>query len=157
LLDESPRRTNRPIRIELWILDGERVEFEPVLNRLDEYVHRGIIDHYSVETWSRFVDLSGNLSPRERRIRDHLDAYARWAVMRGQRLPGLGDPTVRGVGRMGPERLTRRVPRGLMAEYENEVLRSVTACEEGAGSLVDRLCDLDGDCSRRETSSSLSV
>jgi hypothetical protein len=44
-----------------------------------------------------------------------------------------------------------------MAEYENEVLRSVTACEEGTGSLVDRLCELDDDCSRRETSSSLSV
>ncbi|WP_410765303.1 HTH domain-containing protein [Haloferax sp. DFSO60] len=155
--DERPRQTRPSLRIQLWILDGEHSEFEPVLNTLDEYVHRGLIDHYSVETWSRFVDLSGNLSYREQRIREHLDAYARWAVMHGKPLSGLGDLVVRGVGRMGPERMTRRVPRAVMAEYEDGVLTTVTACEEGVGTLHDRLCELDDECTRREASTTLSV
>ncbi|KTG21951.1 HTH domain-containing protein [Haloferax profundi] len=139
---ERPTRTSRPVRVELWVPSGKRNEFDAVVARLDDAVEHGVVDEYTVETWDRFVDLSGRLTPRERRIRDKLSSYARWSADHGRHLPGLGDPITRGVGRMGPERTTRRVPRGVMAEYEDGVLSYVTACEECVGAFRARLDEL---------------
>lgn len=140
---ERPTPQRRSLRVELWVPSGRRPEFEAVIARLDDAVERGAIDDYSVETWDTFVDLSGRLSPRERRARDKLSTYARWSARHGERLSGLGDPVTRGVGRMGPERVTRRVPRAVMAEYEEGVLSNVTACEECVGALSARVSELD--------------
>ncbi|WP_424008304.1 HTH domain-containing protein [Haloferax denitrificans] len=150
--DERPTPREEEVRIELWVPSGRRAEFTPVIERLDDAVERGLVSEYTVETWDRFVDVSGELSPRERRARDRLASYARWAATRGERLTGLGDLGVRGVGRMGPERLTRRVPRAVMAEYENGVLAHVTACEECIGAFRERLRDLDSATERERSS-----
>ncbi|POG57405.1 HTH domain-containing protein [Haloferax marisrubri] len=149
---ERPTSREETVRIELWVPSGRRAEFTPVIERLDDAVERGLVSEYTVETWDRFVDLSGKLSPRERRARDRLASYARWAAARGDRLTGLGDPGVRGVGRMGPERLTRRTPRAVMAEYENGILEHVTACEECVGAFRGRLREL-GSATESERSS----
>ncbi|WP_416839943.1 HTH domain-containing protein [Haloferax sp. DFSO52] len=141
--DKRPTSQRRPIRIELWVRSGKRPEFEPVLERLDDAVERGSIDDYTVETWGKFVDISGRLSPTERRARDKLQSYARWSANRGERLTGLGDPFKRSVGRMGPERVTRRTPRAVMAEYEDRVLSHVTACEQSMGALRARVDELE--------------
>ncbi|MFC7128813.1 HTH domain-containing protein [Haloferax chudinovii] len=140
---ERPTPREETVRIELWVPSGRRAEFKPVIERLDDAVERGLVSEYTVETWDRFVDLSGELSPRERRARDRLASYAEWTATRGERLTGLGDLGVRGVGRMGPERVTRRIPRAVMAEYENGVLAHVTACEECVGAFRGRLRELD--------------
>ncbi|ELZ91685.1 hypothetical protein C440_15264 [Haloferax mucosum ATCC BAA-1512] len=137
----TPQRD--PVRVELWIPNGKHDEFEPVIQRLDEVAERGTVETYDVETWNRFIDLSGELTPRESRIRERLSSYARWAATHGEELSGLGDPVVRGVGRMGPERVTRRTPRAVMAEYEDGILTHVTACEECVGALRSRLHALD--------------
>jgi len=151
---ERPTPREGTVRIELWVPSGRRAEFTPVIERLDDAVERGLIEEYTVETWDRFVDLSGSLNPRERRVRDRLASYARWAATRGDRLTGLGDPGVRGVGRMGPERLTRRTPRAVMAEYEDGVLTYVTACEECVGAFRERLRELDTAGERESETSS---
>ncbi|MBC9985656.1 hypothetical protein E4P24_04645 [Haloferax sp. AS1] len=151
---ERPTPREGTVRIELWVPSGRRAEFTPVIDRLDDAVGRGLIEEYTVETWDRFVDLSGSLSPRERRVRDRLASYAQWAATHGERLTGLGDLGVRGVGRMGPERLTRRTPRAVMAEYENGVLAHVTACEECVGAFRGRLRDLDSEHERESEQSS---
>ncbi|KAB1198905.1 MULTISPECIES: HTH domain-containing protein [Haloferax] len=137
----TPQRGS--IRVELWVRSGKRTEFEPVIDRLDDATERGVIDGYTVETWDKFVDISGRTSPRERRARDKLQSYARWCANRGEQLSGLGDPVKRSVGRMGPERLTRRAPRAVMAEYEEGVLSHVTACEQCTGALRSRVDELD--------------
>ncbi|ELZ73208.1 hypothetical protein C457_04576 [Haloferax prahovense DSM 18310] len=152
--DERPTPREEAVRIELWVPSGRRAEFTPVIERLDNIVERGLVSEYTVETWDRFVDLSGRLSPRERRTRDRLASYARWAATRGERLAGLGDPEVRGIGRMGPERPTRRTPRAVMAEYEDGVLAHVTACEECIGAFRGRLSDLDSQAERESEQSS---
>ncbi|KAB1189296.1 MULTISPECIES: HTH domain-containing protein [Haloferax] len=140
---ERPTQPSRPVRVELWVPSGKRDEFEAVVARLDDAVEHGVVDDYTVETWDRFVDLSGRLNSRERHVRDKLSSYARWSANRGRQLSGLGDPITRGIGRMGPECLTRRVPRAVMAEYEEGILSHVTACEECVGALQLRLDDLD--------------
>ncbi|WP_148413126.1 HTH domain-containing protein [Haloferax sp. KTX1] len=150
--DERPTPREGTVRIELWVPSGRRAEFTPVIERLDDAVERGLVSEYTVETWDRFVDLGGELSPRERRARDRLASYARWAAMRGDKLDGLGDPESRGVGRMGPERPMRRTPRAVMAEYENGVLAHVTACEECVGAFRGRLRDLDPTAERERPS-----
>ncbi|AFK18567.1 hypothetical protein E6P09_07255 [Haloferax mediterranei ATCC 33500] len=137
----TPREDS--VRVELWIPCGKREEFEAVIERLDDAVEHGAVEEYTIETWDRYIDISGGLTPRERHIRDRLSSYARWAANRGERLSGLGDPVVRGVGRMGPERVTRRTPRAVMAEYEDGVLTYVTACEECVGAFRSRLHKLD--------------
>lgn len=88
---ERPTPREGTVRIELWVPSGRRAEFTPVIDRLDDAVERGLIEEYTVETWDRFVDLSGSLSPRERRVRDRLASYAQWAATHGERLTGLGD------------------------------------------------------------------
>ena len=141
--DRHPTRGQRSLDVELWVRSGKRTEFEPVIERLDEAAERGVIDDYTVETWGKFVDISGRVSPRERRARDKLQSYARWCSNRGEQLSGLGDPVERRIGRMGPERLTRRAPRAVMAEYEDGVLSHVTACEQCVGALRSRVDELD--------------
>ncbi|ELK54404.1 hypothetical protein D320_10274 [Haloferax sp. BAB-2207] len=89
---ERPTPREGTVRIELWVPSGRRAEFTPVIERLDDIVERGLVSEYTVETWDRFVDLSGKLSPRERRARDRLASYARWAATRGERLAGLATP-----------------------------------------------------------------
>ncbi|WP_396613250.1 HTH domain-containing protein [Haloferax sp. S1W] len=145
---ERPRGGGRSVRVELWVPCGKRDEFETVIDRLEDAETRGVIDGFSVEGWNRYVDLSGQLSPRERKVRDRVTSFARWAVLHGERLPGLGDPVVKGVGRMGPERLTRRTPRAVIAEYQDGVLSNVTACDECVGALRDRVCELDDEFDR---------
>jgi hypothetical protein len=129
--------------VELWLLSGRLDEFSPVVSRLDDAVEDGVIEDYTVEMWNRFVDLSGDLSPRERRIRDKISTYARWSANRGEHLSGLGEPFTRGDGRMGPSRVSRRLPRAVLAEYEDGVLSHVTACEECLGAFRARLAELD--------------
>ncbi len=141
--DRHTRHGHRSLEVELWVRSGKRREFQPVTERLDEAVERGVIDGYTVETWDKFVDVSGRVSPRERRARDKLQSFARWCANRGDELQGLGDPVSRCVGRMGPERLSRRAPRAVMAEYEDGVLSHVTACEECVGALRSRVDELD--------------
>ncbi|ELZ86549.1 hypothetical protein C453_06596 [Haloferax elongans ATCC BAA-1513] len=145
---ERPRGGSGSVRVELWVPCGKRGEFEAVIDRLEDAERRGVIDGFSVEGWDRHVDLSGQLSPREKTVRERLTSFARWAVLNGEQLPGLGEPVVKGVGRMGPERLTRRAPRAVLAEYEDGVLARVTACEECVGALRDRVCDLDDEFDR---------
>ena len=126
-------------RAELWIqpVPSPGEEFEPVIRRLARLVQRGVIDGYQVETWDRYLDLSGGEHSRERA---HFDRFAHWAWAHAVDLPGAERLRV-GIGRNGPERLVQRTPTAVLAEYEDDVLVRVTPGADDT-CLVERLDEL---------------
>jgi hypothetical protein len=146
----SPERYSRPgettgRRLELWIRPGAR---EDGAGRLVRHARRlesdGHVEAVEVREWDAHQDLSSRLRHhRERDTRAALQTFKRWAWQHGSELLGFGERRRAGRGRMGPEYVTQRVPRALLAEYQNEVLVNVTPCDSRARCIAERLDGLE--------------
>jgi hypothetical protein len=143
---DSATRTDGK-RVELWhepVQTSGSSEFEPVVGMLRRLDERGEVADVAVESWDRQVDVSGGLPSDSTAVRtlDRFGQIRRWTRQRGDHSFESGEPTRVGVGRMGPEREMRRVPRAALLEFENGVLTNVTLCEEATGCLTRRLREL---------------
>jgi hypothetical protein len=142
----SPGRRNRPgqttgRRLELWIRSGSREGGAGrLVTRARELESDECIEAVEIHEWDAYQDLSSRIhSHREREARVALQAFKRWAWQHGSGLPGFGDRRRAGRGRMGPEYVTQRVPRALLAEYEDGVLVNVTPCTHHTRCIAERL------------------
>jgi hypothetical protein len=129
-------------RLELWVRPsavegngvGHLVEQARALER------EGHVDAVTVRMWDEALDLSSDLrNHREREARAHVQAFKRWAWQNGTEIRGFGERRRAARGRMGPEYVTQRVPRALLAEYEDDVLVNVTPCDSRERCVSQRL------------------
>ncbi|WP_089879520.1 HTH domain-containing protein [Halogeometricum limi] len=131
-------------RVELWCEashTGGRGEFDRVAERLRELDARGDVDASAVETWERFVDVSGGYpaDERPRETLDRLGRLQRWSWQHSD--TSSLDATTRlvGQGRLGPEKKVVRTPRAALVEFENGIVTNVTCADERTGCLTARL------------------
>ncbi|WP_136588511.1 HTH domain-containing protein [Salinigranum halophilum] len=153
----SPERYSRPgqttgRRLELWIRPGAREdEASRLVRRARALESEGCVEAVEVREWDAHQDLSSRLhSHREQEAQVALQAFKRWAWQHGSELSGFGERRRAGRGRMGPEYVTQRVPRVLLAEYQHGVLVNVTPCDRRARCISERLAGLEAE---REQSS----
>jgi hypothetical protein len=131
-------------RLELWLREG--ADGTVLRRRLEALEREGVVDEATVHTWPRFRDV-----PRRGRMGEPTLALRRlaglreWARVHDERLPGPGETTRVGTGRMGPETTARRLPRALLAEFRGDRLVRVSPCESGSPCVLRRLDELAGE------------
>ncbi|MDS0298185.1 hypothetical protein NDI76_05480 [Halogeometricum sp. S1BR25-6] len=145
------------IRVELWCeatRTGGDSEFDRIAERLRRLADRGDVDAAAVETWDRYVDVSGGFvrDDTARETRDRLARLREWTWRRREESAAAAGAGSAGRGRLGPAVELHRVPRAVLVEFENGVVRNVTFADEHTGCLTDRLESL----AERERSESVS-
>lgn len=139
-------------RLELWVrssaLGGDGISH--LVSQARSLAREGDIERVDVEVWDDHVDLSSDLrSHRTRQARARLQEFKRWAWRHGTDLAGFGERRQAARGRLGPEYVTQRVPRVLLAEYEEGVLVNVTPCSAQERTVSERLDELE--CGQRSS------
>jgi hypothetical protein len=153
--NESADTDREGTRVELWC-EATRVggngEFDRVAERLRRLADRGDVDAAAVETWDRYVDVSGGFvrDDTARETRDRLARLREWTWRRRDEAGAESRPA--GRGRLGPTVELHRVPRAALVEFENGVVRNVTFADERTACLTERLETL----AERERSESVS-
>ncbi|MDS0293428.1 HTH domain-containing protein [Halogeometricum luteum] len=140
--NESADTDREGTRVELWCeatRTGGDGEFDRVAKRLRRLADRGDIDAAAVETWDRYVDVSGGFVRDEtaRETRDRLARLREWTWRRREEASDGSAPA--GRGRLGPAVELHRVPRAALVEFENGVVRNVTFADERTACLTERL------------------
>ena len=141
---ESAGSDREGLRVELWCeatQTGGTSEFERVAERLRRLADRGDVDAAAVETWDRYVDVSGGFvrDDASRETRDRLARLREWTWRRREDTPAEGGTGPAGRGRLGPAVELHRVPRAALVEFEHGVVRNVTFADEHTGCLTERL------------------
>ncbi|ADQ67909.1 hypothetical protein C499_16697 [Halogeometricum borinquense DSM 11551] len=139
---ETPDKSG--MRVELWrepTQTGGQNEFDRVAERLRTLEERGVVDAAAVETWERFVDVSGGYPEDDvpRATLDRLGRLQRWAWQHGRSVSLPTESRTVGRGRLGPPAELRRVPRAALVEFENGTMTNVTIADERTGCLTERL------------------
>ncbi|ELZ27330.1 hypothetical protein C474_18329 [Halogeometricum pallidum JCM 14848] len=155
--NESADTDRDGTRVELWCeaaRTGGANEFDRVAERLRRLADRGDVDAAAVETWDRYVDVSGGFVRDDvtEETRDRLARLREWTWRRREGGTTRGDTRPAGRGRLGPAVELYRVPRAALVEFENGVVTNVTFADEHTGCLTERLKTL----AERERSESVS-
>jgi hypothetical protein len=135
--------------VELWLRSasswtvGRDGTFVDDLDALDA---QGVLEAYEVLMWGDHVpvDDGDDLTPRERRVRDRVDAVRAWADDRGYDLPALSRTTkVRGFGE-GPSYEATVLPLAALLGFEDGDLQWVAPYSDGDEHVAvqDRLDEL---------------
>lgn len=130
-----------PRRLELWVREGTpEADLSLLSRRLDDLERTDRVADARIHTWEGFRDVDrsvrlGDPTLAARRLAD----FRAWARRHGEPVPGLGETTTVGVGRMGPETTVQRLPRAVLAEFRGETLVRLTPCAEGTPCVLRRL------------------